>query len=182
MHFIWRRKQEFEDFIRKVASKEIKQFGGLYVLVAAVESYFELIVRALLDKIELTIDEKKCYKHGKAIDILYGEEKELCGKKVRLRTRLIDEQARNTFHEVRELRNDMLHDILYKPDLERLQTFVQKCFGDRLDPAEEERCKSSEEELERVFCNKIVQAYAKISNKYKRQTDEKIANYLETKL
>jgi len=80
MHTILKREQEFEDFIRGVASNEIEPFGGLYALVAVVESYFELIVRVLLDKIELTEDEKKTYRHGIAIDVLCGKEKKLCGK------------------------------------------------------------------------------------------------------
>jgi len=168
MHIIWRREKEFEDFIREVASKKIKPFGGLYALVAVVESYFEFMARILLDKIELREADKKKWVHGTAIDMLAGK-----------KMRSIDEEAKNIFHEVRKLRNDMLHDILYEPDLNRLQEFMQNCFDRELDRREKEKCSSSEEELERIFCNKITEAYAEISNKYKKQIDEKIAEYLK---
>lgn len=167
MHIIWKRKAEFEDFIRGVASEKIEPFGGLYVLIAAVESYFELIVRVLLDKIGLSKAQlrKENYTQKKAIDELYNK-------------KLIDEESKNILHEVRELRNDMLHDVLYKPDLNRLQEFMQKYSNKKLDPADEYRCSSSSEELERIFCHQIVTAYAKISNKYKKRVDKKIADYL----
>ena len=55
---------------------------------------------------------------------------------------------------------------------------MQKCFNKKLDQAEKDRCSSSEG-LEKIFCHQIVTAYAKISNKYKRRVDEKIADYLK---
>ena len=72
-----------------------------------------------------------------------------------------------------------MHNIRFEPDLDTLQEFMHKCFNRNLDLAEKYRCSSSEEELERIFCNKITEAYAKISSKYKNQVDEKIAEYLK---
>lgn len=167
MHIIWKREREFEDFISGVASKKIELFGGLYVLIAVVESYFEFITRVLSDKIELSKGEKWGLKHCGAIN-------ELAEKK-----RLIDEENKEIFHQVRLLRHVMLHDILYQPDLKKLKEFMQTCFDEKLDPADEDRCKSSPDEIERILCHKVVTAYAKISNKYKHQVDKKIADYLK---
>ena len=168
MHIIWRREKEFEDFIGAVASKKIEPFGGLYVLIAVVESYFEFIARVLLDKIKLSEAEKKKWKHGNAINMLAGKKR-----------KLIDEEDKNILHEVGQLRNDMLHDILYQPDLKRLKEFMQKSFNEKLDQADEHRCSSSPEKIESLFCAQVVTAYAKISNKYKHKVDGKIADYLK---
>jgi hypothetical protein len=51
MHRIWRRKKEFESFAQTVASDQERDEGRLYSVTAVVETYFELITRALLDKL-----------------------------------------------------------------------------------------------------------------------------------
>ena len=178
MHVVWRRKADFEDFIGRVASEKTKVFGGLYVLVAGVESYFELLVRVFLEKIKLTESEKKTYKHRKAVNVLSGKEEEICGKTMQSSPRMINEQDESILHEVRKLRNAMMHDVLYRPDLNSLKQFVRDCFDEELDQAEKRRCSSSDVELERVFCAKVTRAYSEICNRYKQKVDKKIADYL----
>lgn len=47
MYYICRRKEEFANFISKASSGGEKFYCGLYILVAIVESFFELIVKVL---------------------------------------------------------------------------------------------------------------------------------------
>lgn len=168
MHFIWKRKMEFENFIRGIASNKIKPFGGLYALITVVESYFELISRVLMDKIGLS-----------KADLKRKENNQENLTKDLLNEGSIDEVTNEIFHEVRKIRNDLVHDVLYKPDLRRLQEFVKTCFNSELDPAEIQMCLLSEEKLEQIFCNKITEAYCYVSNKHNKQVEMKLAEYIE---
>lgn len=163
---IWKKEKEFEDFIRDIVSNMKPSSVALYANVVLVESYFEFITRTLLEQFELSEEDEAKWKQSDSIDQLKKLNK-------------IDQNDKQIFHAVRQLRNKVVHNITFKPDLNTLQEFMRKCFNKKLDPAGEHRCKSSCEELERIFCHQIVTAYAKISNKYKQQVDKKIADYLK---
>lgn len=160
MHYIWRREKEFVDFLEKQVVE-----GGIYTAVAVVESFFELMTMALLRK----LGSARKPRQKTAITKLFST----TGK-------MPDREAEAIFNEVRELRNDMLHNVLYQPDINRLKDFMQKCFGERLETAEEIRCGESEEQLERIFRHKITTAYAQIVGKYKKEVDMKISDYIKT--
>jgi len=170
MHIIWRKEIKFEDFIRDTVSNIKQPSVALYANVVLVESYFEFITRILLGQFELSEEDEEKWKQAVAID-------QLASKKLKI----IDKNDKEIFHAVRKLRNKVVHNIRFEPDLKRLQEFMQTCFNKKLDPADEHRCSSSSEELERKFCNQVVTAYAEISRKYKRQVDKKTADYLKTK-
>ena len=174
MHKIWLSKLAFENLIRDAASE-----SNLYVVIAVVESYFEFMVRVLLDKIRLTRSEQKEYWHGRAFDVLHGKRRKLLGKMMKLPAKVIDGNASNILHEVRKLRNDMLHDVLYEPDLQRLETFMGKCFETPLDPRSREQWKSSQDKLQWQFCHQVLTAYVQIVNKYGHEVDSRIAEYLK---
>lgn len=168
MHMIWKKEIEFEDFIRDTVSN-MKPFSvALYANVVLVESYFEFITTILLEQFELSEEDECKWKQSVAID-------QLASKKLKI----IDQNDKQIFHAVRKLRNKVVHNIRFEPDLERLKEFMRTCFNKKLDPADECRCLSSSEDLKRIFCHQIVTAYAKISNKYKQQVDKKIADYLK---
>ena len=167
MHIIWKKKEDFEDFIRDTVSYTKQTSVALYANVVLVESYFEFVTRILLEQFELSEEDEDNWRQSVAID-------QLASKKLKI----IDQDDKEIFHAVRKLRNDVVHNIRFEPDLERLKEFMQTCFNKKLDPANGIRCASSSEELNRIFCHQIVTAYAKISNKYKKQVGERIADYL----
>lgn len=169
MHSIWKREIEFEDFIRDTVSTIKYPLVALYANIVLVESYFEFITRILLGQFELSDEEEDNWRQCDAIDKLASKQ-----------LKIIDQNDKEILHAVRKLRNKVVHNIRFEPNLKRLQEFVQTCFNEKLDPSYEFRCSSSQEELEKIFCSKIVYAFALISNKYKQQVDHKIADYLKT--
>jgi|LGVF01.1.fsa_nt_gb hypothetical protein len=167
MHTIWKKETEFEHFIRDTVSNMKYSSVAMYANVVLVESYFEFITRILLDQFELSEEEGAQWKQSIAIDQLASK-----------RSKRISQDDKEIFHAVRKLRNNVAHNIRFEPDIKILQEFIKTCFGEKLESAVMQRCSSSEE-LEKEFCNQIVRAYAKISNEYKKQVDEKIADYLK---
>lgn len=168
MYNVWKREIEFEEFIRDTVSKVKQSSVALYMNVVIVESYFEFITRVLLEQFELSEEEEKKWKQSVAIDQLAGKTHNI-----------FDQHDKKIFHAVRKLRNKVVHDITFRPDLEILQKFMKKCFNKELDPEDKHMCQSSCEKLERTFCHQIVIAYAKMANKYKKLVNKKIINYLE---
>ena len=161
MHVIWRRESEFEDFAKEVASSPEREKGRLYSLVAAVETYFEFVCKVFLGKFK-----GRSPKQRKSINKLH-------------KRKIIDREARDIMCEVRELRDDMLHDLFFEPDIGRLRRFKKKCFSEDLNPADEYKCKD-QGELERMFTHEVTKAYAGISSKYKSKVDIRIKSYIES--
>jgi len=161
---------EFENFIRDTVSNIKPSSIALYADVVLVESYFEFITRVLLGQFELSDIEERKWKQSVCIDRLASK-----------KSQTFDQNDKAIFHAVRALRNKMVHNILFKPDIKALKEFIKTCFNKELGLSKEHRCSTSFEELERTFCHQIVTAYAKMTNKFKRQVDKKIADYLKTK-
>ena len=148
-------------FIGEVASDPERENGRLYSLVAVVETYFEFICRVFLGKFK-----GKGPKQGKSI------------KKLRKR-RIIDDEAKNIMQEVKKVRDDMLHNLFYAPDIEQLRTFKKKCFDEDLNPGDEYICRD-QDHLEQIFSSVLTKAYTIIANKYKDEVDRLINTHLKS--
>lgn len=167
MHDIWKRERELGDFIRHVASSPKGEGVRLYSVVSIVQTYFELVTKALVGNLK---DEDW---QGTRIQKL-GD------------TRSIDQKTRDILTIVNTLRNDMLHDPLslfqrYKLDQSNLIDFKKKL--DEPIQAEELKQELSIAEdpdrlLEDKFSWAVVLAYVKVYNAHHQEVQKNINSYI----
>jgi hypothetical protein len=159
VHRIWRRTQEFKSFIQAVASDQDRDKGRLYSVSAVVETYFELVTMALL------VEFGKKLKQGKSIRKL-------------VKQKVLSTQHADLMMQVLQLRNDLLHNLLFEPSTARLKKFRRKALNGAFSPDEEMRC-SDIEAREAIFTADLVTAYAQIYNAYDGRVGVKISAYIE---
>lgn len=159
MHVIWRRECEFEDFIQSIVSDEKHKQKRLYLLVAAVESYFELLTRVLLGKIG-----GRMPKQEKAIACLVANA-------------TISAETAKIMNQVRRVRNSMLHDLLYDLPADRVVEFKSECFGETFNVAEALRL-DDPDEREWLLIRELTRAYCQVVNACKHEVDTRISVYL----
>ena len=167
MNPLWERKKEFNDFLKNTVSKTQPAFVALYSNVVLVESYFEFITRMLLEQFVLTPSQERNWKQATAIDQLAGRH-----------FRIINQDDKEILKAVCELRNKIVHNIRYEPDISTLKDLKRKITpSSNWDDSDEARFQDSEA-LYRETCHQIVIAYAKITHNYERKVDQKIVNYV----
>lgn len=162
MHVVWRRKLEFESFVSSVASRRECEDSRLYILVAVVETYFELVTQVL----QARLGSSHLPKQSKRIQDLKT-------------ATAIDSRLASIMDQVRCLRNDLLHDLLYEPDMARLKAFKKICFGEELSAGDEAMLQEADQR-EWYFAHLVTRAYAEVYNALESRVGAEIANYLAT--
>lgn len=141
--------QQFRTFLAEASHNEAKFDKQLYLMTGIVETFYEFVARVLDGKVRSREDQapllKKLRDDGTIALTQYA-----------------------IMNETRDLRNKLLHDLTYSPDVPKLVALVKACFDEDWSPAHTAGL-SDAAAIEFQMTHQVIRGYCVIDNQLQRQ-------------